>query len=123
MDVLGINLHEQESRSRIEALQWSLGQQLLNLGLVVIIEWGTWARSERDALRDGARAAGAAVELHHVSAPAEILIERIHRRARENPPIPEDEIYEWFRVFQAPTEEEFALYDSPLGGETSGLKS
>ena len=64
MDVLSINLYDEESRARIEALQWKLGQKLLKLGLVVIIEWGTWGKSERDALREGARQLGAAVELH-----------------------------------------------------------
>jgi predicted kinase len=117
MDSLGINLHEEESRARIEALQWSLGQRLLALGLVVIIEWGTWARSERDALRIGARALGAAVELHYLSAPPAVLIERVRSRAREDPPIQEDAISRWFEVFQAPTEEELALYDRPMGSE------
>ena len=51
---LAINLYDEETRARIESLQWKLGQQLLKLGLVVIIEWGTWGKSERDALREGA---------------------------------------------------------------------
>jgi predicted kinase len=86
MDALSINLHDEESRAKIEALQWKFGQTLLKLGLVVIIEWGTWGRSERDALRLGARNVGAAVELHYVSAPPDVLFgridggaERIHR--------------------------------------------
>jgi hypothetical protein len=41
---LSINLYDEESRQRIEALQWTLAQRLLALGMVVIIEWGTWAR-------------------------------------------------------------------------------
>lgn len=114
MDALGINLHDAEQRARIEALQWTFGQQLLTLGLVVIIEWGTWGRSERDTLRLGARALGASVELHFVSAPRDVLIDRIKRRARENPPIAHDSISQWLDSFQPPTEEEMALYDSPL---------
>ena len=51
MDALGIDLYDEESRARIEGLQWQLAQDLLSLGLTVIIEWGTWARSERDTLR------------------------------------------------------------------------
>lgn len=42
MEALSINLWDEEKRARIEALQWKLAQQLLALGLVVIIEWGTW---------------------------------------------------------------------------------
>ena len=66
MDALSLNLYDEEIRGKIEALQWKLSQQLLALGLTVIIEWGTWGRTERDTLRLGARALGAAVELHHV---------------------------------------------------------
>lgn len=38
MDALTINLYDEENRARIEALQWKLGQELLKLGLVIIIE-------------------------------------------------------------------------------------
>jgi hypothetical protein len=72
MDALSIDTYDEERRAKIEALQWQVGQQLLALGLAMIIEWRTWGRSERDALRIGARALGAAVELHYLSAPATI---------------------------------------------------
>ncbi len=111
MDVLSINLYDEESRARIEALQWKLGQKLLKLGLVVIIEWGTWGKSERDALREGARQLGAAVELHYLSAPPEILFERIQRRGMENPPIKREDILRWAEIIQVPTEEEMNLFD------------
>ena len=68
------------------------GQDLLTLGLTVIIEWGTWARSERDRLRLGARSLGAAVELHRLSAPIDVLFKRIQRRGMENPPIERDRV-------------------------------
>jgi len=114
MNALSLNLYDEGMRGKIEALQWQLGQQLLALGLTVIIEWGTWGRSERDALRLGARALGAAVELHYLSAPADVLFERIQRRGAENPPIERDDLSQWFEMFQAPTPEEMALFDEPL---------
>jgi predicted kinase len=114
MDALSLNLWEEERRGKIEALQWKLTQELLALRLTVIIEWGTWGRAERDTLRLGARALGAAVELHHVSAPADVLFDRIQRRGREKPPIQRDELSRWFEIFQAPTPEEMALFDEPL---------
>ncbi|MGH9615079.1 MAG: AAA family ATPase, partial [Bryobacteraceae bacterium] len=95
LDVLSINLYNEDMRGKIEALQWKLAQDLLVLGLTVIIEWGTWARSERDALRLGARALGAAVELHYLSAPVEVLFDRLQRRGRENPPIERDALSRW----------------------------
>jgi predicted kinase len=114
MDVLSIDLYDEEKRGKIEALQWKVGQELLALGLTVIIEWGTWGRSERDALRLGARAFGAAVELHYLSAPADVLFERIQRRGMEIPPIERDAVERWVEMFQAPTPEEMALFDEPM---------
>ncbi|MBS4060457.1 MAG: ATP-binding protein [Bacteroidetes bacterium] len=111
MDALSINLYDEETRARIESLQWKLGQKLLKLGLVVIIEWGTWGKSERDALREGARKLGAAVELRYLSAPPEILFERIQRRDMENPPIKREDVLRWAEIIQVPTEEEMSLFD------------
>ncbi len=108
-------------RAKVEALQWKFAQELLARGLTVIIEWGTWARSERDTLRLGARALGAAVELHYLSAPADVLFERLERRGRENPPIERDALFEWVEIFQAPTSEEMALFDEPLVPDLSYL--
>jgi predicted kinase len=114
MDALSLNLYDEQRRGKIEALQWKFGQQLLALGLTVIIEWGTWGRSERDALRLGARALGAAVELHYLSAPEDVLWERIQRRGQEKPGMEREAVSQWFEMFQAPTPEEMALFDEPL---------
>jgi predicted kinase len=117
MEALSLNLYDEERRGKIEALQWKFGRELLALGLTVIVEWGTWGRSERDTLRLEARALGAAVELHYLSAPVDILFERLQRRARENPPIERDPLSRWFEMFEAPTREELALFDAPLASE------
>jgi predicted kinase len=122
MDALSINLWEEEMRAKIEALQWKFAQELLALGLTVIIEWGTWGRTERDTLRLGARALGAAVELHHVSAPVDVLFDRIERRGMEKPPIERDAVSRWSAIFQAPTPEEMALFDKPLLADPPSLE-
>ena len=114
MDALSLDVWDEEMRGKIEALQWKFGQELLALGLTVIIEWGTWGRAERDTLRLGARALGAAVELHYLSAPVDVLFARIQRRGLENPPIERDALSRWFEIFQPPTPEEIALFDKPL---------
>jgi len=114
MDAISLDLWDEERRGKIEALQWKFGQELLALGLTVIIEWGTWGRSERDALRLEARALGAAVELHYVSAPADVIFDRIQRRGMEKPPIERDAVSRWLELFQVPTPEEMALFDKPL---------
>jgi predicted kinase len=86
MDALSLNLWDDERRAKTEALQWQFGQELLALGLTVIIEWDTWGRGERDTLRLGARAVGAAVELHYLSAPPDVLFDRIQHRASRSRP-------------------------------------
>jgi predicted kinase len=119
LDALSINLHREDVRGKMEALQWKLAQDLLLQRLTVIIEWGTWGRSERDALRLGARALGAAVELHYLTAPVDVLFERLQRRGRENPPIERDALSQWVEIFQVPSIEEMALFDEPLVVELS----
>ena len=114
MEALGIDLYDEESRARIEVLQWQVAQNLLSLGLTVIIEWGTWARSERDILRLKARALGVAVELRYLTAPLDVLFERLRHRGREDPCIEKDELRRWAEIFQEPTPEEMALFDKPL---------
>jgi predicted kinase len=114
MDALSLDIYDEERRGKIEALQWKFAQELLALGLTVIIEWGTWGRTERDVLRLGARALGAAVELHYLSAPANVLFERIQHRGLENPAIERDALTRWVEIFQVPTPEEMALFDKPL---------
>jgi len=117
LEALSLDLYDEGSREKIEALQWKLGQKLLALGLTVIIEWGTWGRSERDTLRLGARALGAAVELHYLSVPVDVLFERTQRRGMERPRIERDQLLRWVEMFQAPAPEEIALFDksSTLG--------
>jgi predicted kinase len=68
MEALSLDLYDEERGGKIEALQWTLGKELLARGLIVIVGWGTWGRSERDQLRLEARAVGAA-ELHYLFAP------------------------------------------------------
>ncbi len=114
MDGLSINLYDEDRRGKLEALQWKFGQELLKLGLSIIIDWGTWGRSERDTLRLAARALGAAVELHYLSVPMDVLFDRIQHRGMENPPIKQDTVHCWFKIFQAPTAEEMELFDKPL---------
>jgi predicted kinase len=111
MNALSLDLYDEVRREKAEALQWKFGQELLALGLTVIIEWGVWGRAERDALRLGARSLGAAVELHYLSAPADVLFERIQRRSAENPPIEHATLLRWADKFQVPTLEEMALFD------------
>ena len=114
MEMLEIDLYDEVRRGKIEALQWKFGQKLLAQGLTVIIEWGTWGRSERDILREGARSLGSKVELYYLSAPPEVLFDRIQLRGREKPAIKSEEIARWMNIFEVPTEDERALFDNTV---------
>jgi len=114
----GIDLFNGPARDNIEDVQQTLAERLLRLGGRVIIEWGTWGRSERDRLRTIARDAGAAVELHFVDASIEVLWQRVEARGLEqrhgSRALTREDMLGYARAFQAPDGAEFALYDAPL---------
>ncbi len=111
----GIDLWDAAARASIEALQFELALDLLRRGRTVIIEWGVWTRSERDQLRDGARAHGATVELCYVDAPLDELWRRIVDRDLEgrwsDRSIERHEVAAWATAFEPPTDDERASYD------------
>ncbi|MFB9949427.1 AAA family ATPase [Rhizobium puerariae] len=116
MTAFAIDLYDSDRRERIESFQLGLALKLLERGQAVIIEWGTWSRSERDALRIAAQRSGARVHLHFLHASADILFERLQKRGMENPPIPYGDVLKWFDVIEIPSEDEVALYDHAAVG-------
>jgi predicted kinase len=111
MESLNINIWDADSRGLIEALQLELAKELLQVGQSVVIEWGTWARIERDALREEGRDLGAIVELHYLDDDIDVLWHRIQSRDAESPPIKREDLESWLEVFEAPDDEELALFD------------
>jgi predicted kinase len=116
MAALGVNLFDEETRAKIEALQWQLAQELLALGHTVIIEWGVWSRSERDVVRERARELGARVELVYLDVPVDVLLERLEVRNIELPHgttvITRENLLSWVGLFEAPDAEEQSLFDA-----------
>jgi predicted kinase len=115
---LGADLWDEEFRVRLEHQLWVLSQDLLARGQSVILEWGHWARVERDEKRLGARALGVGVELHYLDAPLEELIERAERRNASGEwtasPMTRAHFERWATIFQPPDEEEILLFDKPV---------
>ncbi|HXN63351.1 MAG TPA: ATP-binding protein [Acidimicrobiales bacterium] len=115
---LGADLWDEAFRVRLEHQLWVLSQDLLAQGQSVILEWGHWARVERDEKRLGARALGVEVELHYLNAPLEELIERAERRNASGEwtaaPMTRAHFEEWATIFQPPDEEEILLFDKPV---------
>ena len=118
---LGIDPFDTLARARIEQLQWRMGQRLLELGAVVIVEWGTWSRNERDALRERARELGATAELRFLDAEPGELWRRISARDRERTQasraISVEDIEGWAAQIERPTPDELALFDPPARTE------
>src|SRR5689334_21185419 len=77
---LAVDLWDEAARERLERTLWGLARRLLALGTSVVLEFGFWARSERDEKPLGARDLGVRVELHYLEVPLEERWRRIERR-------------------------------------------
>jgi len=117
MSALRIDLHDAGLRAAIEAAQWELARAALGEGRTVIIEWGTWTRTERDGLAATARRLGAMVELHVGETDPEVCWTRVERRQQEagpgSRPLTRDEVYAAAACFEIPDAAELARYDPP----------
>jgi predicted kinase len=115
---LGHDPWDDDFRSMIEGQLWTLTQDLLTQGQSVILEWGHWARAERDEKRLAARALGVGVELHYLDAPLEELVQRAERRNVTGEwsasPMTRAHFEQWVGSFQPPDEEELLLFDQPV---------
>jgi len=113
---LDIDLHDEEFREKLEARFKKLGYELLGLGQSVILEFGFWARSERDEIREAGKALDAVVELQYLNVPHEELWRRIEARNSSemwnDAPITLKQLVEWLTLFEEPTAQERALFDN-----------
>jgi predicted kinase len=115
LDGLGVDLWDEPFRARLDVLLWQHGQALLGLGSSVVLESGFWTRQERDEKRLAARAIGAAVELHFLDPPDDVLWRRLAQRNAVAPPrrrrFTRAELAGWSRLFERPDAAERALFD------------
>src|SRR5947199_9628914 len=66
---LGATPWDEQTREKVEHELWQLAQEIVRLGLSVVLDFGLWARVERDAMRSVARDLGVGVELHYLEVP------------------------------------------------------
>lgn len=96
--------------SLIEALLWEVASRALALGTNVILDYGFWAREEREDYRSRARQLGASSEIHFLDVPPEELFQRLARRNAQRSQtsfyIPEEMMRPWIAFFQKPTPDE-----------------
>ncbi|MFI9554861.1 AAA family ATPase [Nonomuraea endophytica] len=116
---LGIDLFDESARERLEAVLREHAYELLSLGQTVILEFGFWAREERDEVRLRARAVGAAVELRYLDVPLDELWRRLEVRngtgTLDTVVITRAMIGQWAEQIEAPGQDELALFDAPPG--------
>lgn len=96
--------------SRIEAMLWEIASRALVLGTSVILDFGFWAREEREDYRSRARQLGARSEVHFLDVSHEELLRRLNQRNAQRSTtafvIPEEMMRPWIAFFQVPTPDE-----------------
>ena len=99
----------------IETLQWEVASRALALGINVILDYGFWAREEREDYRCRATQLGASSEVHFLDVPADELLRRLVRRNAQLSPmtfhISEEMMKPWIAFFQKPTPDELEPRD------------
>jgi predicted kinase len=114
---LGFTPWATTTQEKVNHQLWLLAQEILRLGLSVVLDFGFSLRVERDQVRSVARGLGVGVELHFLDAPVDELWRRIEARNSEPPwdsePISRAHLDEWAGLFQAPDDAELALFDPP----------
>ena len=96
--------------SLIEALLWNIASRALELGTNVILDYGLWAREEREDYRLRAKQLGAGSEVHYLNVPEAELLRRLKERnsrpSQESFLIAEEAMKPWIAFFQKPTLDE-----------------
>ena len=111
--LFGQDAAEPEHNARhdlIEALLWEVAARVLVLGTSVILDFGFWAREEREDFRSRAKRLGASSEVHFLNVSEEELLRRLAARNAQ----PSDRVFHlseellrpWIAFFQAPTPDE-----------------
>jgi predicted kinase len=105
------------TQAKVNHQLWQLAQEIVRLGLSVVLDFGFAARTERDHVRSVARGLGVGVELHFLDVPVDELWQRIEARNSKPPwdgaPISRSHLNDWAALFQAPDAAELALFDAP----------
>lgn len=102
---------EHDARHRfIEDMLWKIASRALELGTNVILDYGFWAREEREDYRLRAKRLGARSEVHFLDVPEAELLRRLAVRnaqpSQKSFHISEESMKPWIAFFQRPTPEE-----------------
>ncbi len=99
-----------DAHDRVEKVQWRIAERALLLGVSVVLDFGVWAREEREDFRARAAALGARSELIFLDEPLDVLKERVKARNGSSGhgayPISDADLEEWWALFQRPCDGE-----------------
>jgi predicted kinase len=109
VNLFGYDIFDPEHDTRhnlIEDMLWQIAARALSLGTNIILDFGFWAKEEREDFRLRARKIGARSEIVFMDMDEEELIKRVRIR-NENLTstthyIPEEMMRPWIRSFQKP---------------------
>lgn len=98
--------------SRIEHLMWQTAGELLHMGVNVVLDFGFWAKSEREELRHWAQSFGAGCQVHYMDVPLEEILYRLDKRNVQNNgdvfQVKPEDIQKWADQFEPPDPNELA---------------
>ena len=96
--------------SLIETQLWNIAGRALELGTNVILDYGFWAREEREDYRSRAKQLGSSSEVHYLDVSEDELLRRLKKRnslpSQESFLISEEAMKPWMAFFQKPTLDE-----------------
>ncbi|GGO39954.1 AAA family ATPase [Deinococcus humi] len=98
-------------------LLWGVAARALTLGMSVILDYGCWARDERDFFRVRAAELAVQFELHVMDVPLAELWRRLEARNLNLPPdtfpVTLAELEEWAGWYAVPGPQELAATETP----------
>ncbi|MBO5309670.1 MAG: ATP-binding protein [Clostridia bacterium] len=100
-----------ENHTKIEKLMWDVAQDILKTGTDVILDFGCWAKEERDDFRKKAHKAGANFKIHFMDTPLEEIWARLEKRNKNAGQngifyVKKEEFELWASMFQKSTKKE-----------------
>ena len=107
MRLFGYDVEEEQHDARhglIESVLWEIAARVLGLGVNVILDFGFWAKVEREDYRGRAKKLGSGSEIHFLEVPKAELFERLAIRnadlSQGSTYIPEAKFIESLAIFQ-----------------------
>jgi predicted kinase len=98
------------NHNNIESIMRDVCSSVLKIGVDVILDFGFWARVERDEFRKRASEIGANFRMHYLNVPKDELFRRLEERNKQQPDgvfvIPREFMEKYMEIFQPPTPDE-----------------